>query len=113
MSDSSESNAVKTILSLGEEKMGEVVGQLLANESFVRAMQTAVVSGLSAKRNLDRGLASVLGLVNIPTVDDVDKVRGRLMEVEELMGEIGDRLAGLHDRIEGVEDDEETDDDDA
>ena len=103
----SEQNAVKTILSLGEEGMGEVVRQLLANESFVTAMQKAVVGGIEAKRNIDKGLTSVLGLVNIPTVEDVDKVRGRLAEVEELVAQLTSRLESLSERL-----DEEDDSDD-
>ena len=97
---SSEQTAVKTILSLGEEKMGEVVRQLLANEAFVTAMQKAVVGGLSAKRNLDKGLSGVLGLVNIPTVDDVDKVRNRLTEIEELVAELSTRLEKVNEKLE-------------
>ncbi len=101
----SEQNAVKTILSLGEEGMGEVVRQLLANESFVTAMQKAVVGGIEAKRNIDKGLTSVLGLVNIPTVEDVDKVRGRLAEVEELVAQLTSRLESLSERLDDEEDD--------
>ena len=101
----SEQNAVKTILSLGEEGMGEVVRQLLANESFVTAMQKAVVGGIEAKRNIDKGLTSVLGLVNIPTVEDVDKVRGRLAEVEELVAQLTSRLESLSERLDEEEDD--------
>ncbi len=100
-SDSSDT-AVKTILSLGEEKMGEVVRQLLANEGFVSAMQSAVVGGLSAKRNLDKGLSGVLGLVNIPTVDDVDKVRNRLTEIEELVAELGKRLETVNEKLDSA-----------
>ncbi len=100
----SEQNAVKTILSLGEERMGEVVRQLLANDTFVSAMQNAVVSGIEAKRSLDKGLSSVFGLVNIPTIDDVDKVRTRLAEVEELVGELTSRLEALSDRLDQDDD---------
>jgi hypothetical protein len=96
----SEHNAVKTILSLGEEAMGDVVRQLLASEAFVTAMQKAVVGGISAKRNLDKGLTGVLGLVNIPTVEDVDKVRSRLTEIEELVGELTTRLEAVSEKID-------------
>ncbi len=96
----SEHNAVKTILSLGEEAMADVVKQLLAHDGFVTAMQKAVVGGISAKRNLDKGLTGVLGLVNIPTVDDVDKVRARLTEVEELVGELTTRLEKINDKLD-------------
>lgn len=96
----SDDTAVKTILSLGEDKMGEVVRQLLANEAFVQAMQKAVVGGLSAKRNIDKGLTGVLGLINIPTVDDVDKVRTRLTEIEELVAELTARLGKVATKLE-------------
>lgn len=94
-----EHTAVKTILGLGEEKMGEVVRQLLANEGFVTAMQKAVVGGLSAKRNIDKGITGVLGLVNIPTVEDVDKVRNRLTEIEELVAELATRLEKVNEKL--------------
>ena len=94
-----EHTAVKTILGLGEEKMGEVVRQLLANEGFVTAMQKAVVGGLSAKRNIDKGITGVLGLVNIPTVEDVDKVRNRLTEIEELVAELATRLDKVNEKL--------------
>lgn len=96
----SDETAVKTILSLGEEKMGEVVRQLLANEGFVAAMQKAVVGGLSAKRNFDKGITGVLGLVNIPTVDDVDRLRTRLSEIEELVSQVTARLGEVNDKLE-------------
>ena len=70
-------------------------------------MQKAVVGGIEAKRNIDKGLTSVLGLVNIPTVEDVDKVRGRLAEVEELVAQLTSRLESLSERL-----DEEDDSDD-
>ncbi len=95
-----EHNALKTILSLGEEAMGDVVKQLLANEGFVAAMQKAVVGGISAKRNIDKGLVGVFGLVNIPTVDDVDKVRSRLAEVEELVAELTTRLEKINEKLD-------------
>jgi len=96
----SEHNAVKTILSLGEEAMADVVKQLLAHDGFVTAMQKAVVGGISAKRNIDKGLSGVLGLVNIPTIDDVDKVRVRLIEVEELVAELTTRLEKINDKLD-------------
>jgi hypothetical protein len=93
-------SAVRTILDLGEERMGEVVNLLLANEKFVSAIQGAIASSLEAKRGLDRGLATVLGLVNIPTLDDVAKVKDRLGELEEAMGEIHERIAGLGNKLD-------------
>lgn len=94
-----ENGAVKTILGLGEEKMGEVVNQLLANEAFVSAMQKAIAGSLGAKRSMDKTLSTVLGMVNVPTLEDVDKIRDKMNELEEAMAEIGDRLEKLNDKL--------------
>lgn len=94
-----ENGAVKTILGLGEEKMGEVVNQLLANEAFVAAMQKAIAGSLGAKRSMDKGLSTILGMVNVPTLEDVDKIRDKMNELEEAMGEIGERLEKLNDKL--------------
>lgn len=105
MVDEKHDSAVKTILGLGEEKMGEVVNQLLSNEAFVSAVQRAITSGLGAKRSMDKGVATLLGLVNIPTLEDVEKVRDRMGELEDAMAAIAQRLeklnAALEEREEG------------
>lgn len=93
-------NAVRTILSLGEEKMGEVVNQLLANEVFVQAMQRAITGSIGAKRNLDKGVTTLLSFVNVPTLDDVDRVKEKLDELEETMGEIASRVEKLSGRVD-------------
>lgn len=87
--------AVRTILGLGEERMGEVVNQLLANEVFVQAMQRAISGSIGAKRNLDKGVSTLLSLVNVPTLDDVDRVKEKLDELEETIGEIATRVERL------------------
>ena len=99
MSDKHES-AVKTILGLGEEKMGEVVNQLLANESFVGAVQRAISGGIGAKRSVDKGVATLLGTLNIPTLDDVDKIRDKMNEVEQTLADIGERLEKLNAKLD-------------
>ncbi len=87
--------AVRTILGLSEERMGEVASQLLANDTFVGAVQRAISSTLAAKKNVDQGVTTMLGLVNVPTLHDVDKVRERLSDVEQTLAEIAARLEGL------------------
>lgn len=87
---------VQQMLNLGEERMGEVLNQLLANETFVSAMQSAVSSSLSAKRTFDARIGSVLTAVNVPTLEDVAELKGKLEELEDVMAEIEDRVKGLH-----------------
>jgi hypothetical protein len=95
--------AVKTILGLGEEKMGEVVNQLLANEAFVSAVQKAITGGLSAKRAVDKNLSRVLSIANVPTLDDVDQVKTKLRELEDALQEIGERVRALSEKAEKAE----------
>lgn len=92
-------SAIKTILGLGEEGMSEVARQLLSNELFVSSVQKAITGGLSAKRTLDKGVSTVLGLVNVPTLDDVEKVRDRLVELEEAFAEIAQRVQSIDARL--------------
>lgn len=92
MPDEKHESAVRTILGLGEEKMGEVVNQLLSNEAFVVAVQKAIAGSLGAKRSMDKGMTTLLGLVNIPTLEDVDKIRDKMNELEDSLAEITERL---------------------
>jgi hypothetical protein len=100
MAEEKHDSAVKTILGLGEEKMGEVVNQLLSNEAFVGAVQKAIAGGLGAKRSVDKGVATILGLINVPTLEDIDKVRKKMSEVESSLAEIGERLEKLQTKLE-------------
>jgi pilus assembly protein TadC len=88
-------SAVRTILNLGEEKMSEVIAQLMGNPSFVQSLQKAVTSSLEAKRNVDKGVSSLLSFVNIPSIDDVEKLRKRLQETEDAVAMLNDRLSSL------------------
>jgi peptidoglycan hydrolase CwlO-like protein len=93
-------NAVKTILGLGEEKMGEVVNQLLANEGFVSAVQKAISGSIGAKRSVDKGVSTLLGMINVPTLDDIDKIKEKMNELEETIAEIGERLEKLNGKLD-------------
>ena len=100
MAEGDDVGAVKTILGLGEEKMGEVVNQLLANEAFVTAVQKAITSGLTAKRAVDKNLSRVLSIANVPTLDDVDQVRQKLRELEDSLQEIGERVRAVSEKLD-------------
>ena len=97
---SSESNTLaQNLLALGEERMGEVVGQLLQNEAFVRAIQAAVSSSVAAKRTVDGAMGAMLGAANIPTLEDVAQVEEKVGQLEDMMAEIEDRLKRLRVRL--------------
>lgn len=89
------SNLVSSIVNLGEEKLGELVNLLLANERFVGAVQTTISSGLNAKNTVDKNLERVMSWVNVPTLEDLDQLKGKMDELEEVLSEIGSRVKTL------------------
>ena len=101
-----DSSIVAQLLNLGEERMGEVVNQLLANEAFVGALQNTISRSLAAKRSMDTTVGTVLGAVNVPTLEDVEEVRDKLVELEDVMVEVEDRLKGVVRRVESLGDTE-------
>jgi len=105
--ENEDQTVVQQVLSLGEERMGDVVNQLLANESFVSAMQTAITQGLAAKRSVDSTVGTVLGAVNVPTLDDVDDVRSKLLELEDVLAEVEVRAKRISKRVAGMAETEE------
>ena len=91
--------AIQTILSLGEERLGEVVNQLLSNERFVSAVQSAISGSLNAKRTVDKSITRFFGLINVPTLENVDQVRQKMAEVEEALTEIHERVKLIDEKI--------------
>ena len=89
------SNLVSSIVNLGEEKLGELVNLLLANERFVGAVQTTISSGLNAKNAVDKNVERVMSWVNVPTLEDLDQLKGKMDELEEVLSEIGARVRTL------------------
>lgn len=96
--------AVKVILSLGEEKMSEVVSQLLANDGFVAAIQRTISNSLQAKSTLDASVSKVLGILNVPTLSDIERVRSKINELENAMAQVADRLEELDPKIDALVD---------
>lgn len=100
MSTEQDNGLVKNLLNLGEERMSEVVGQLLANERFVNAMQSAVTQGLTAKRTMDKSVSRIFHFANVPTLEDVEQVREKMQELEDMLGDVLDRVQALDERLE-------------
>ena len=96
--DTEPSNLVSSIVSLGEEKLGELVNLLLANERFVGAVQNTISSGLNAKNTVDKNVERVMSWVNIPTLEDLDQLKGKMDELEEVLFEIGDRVKSMDEK---------------
>jgi hypothetical protein len=83
---------LKRALSVGEERMGRLVTQLLSNERVMHGLQAVVSSALNAKSTFDRGVKTAMQAVNLPTAEDVDDLRRKLAELEALLDGLAARV---------------------
>ena len=58
--------------------MQKLVQELLSNPRFAQMFMTAVQAGLETKGHIDRNIQTVLGLLNLPSRADLDKLRGEI-----------------------------------
>jgi hypothetical protein len=83
---------LKRALVAGEERMGKLVTQLLSNERVMQGVQTVVATALNAKSSLDRGVKTAMQAVNLPTTEDVEDLRRKLSELEEMIDGLTERV---------------------
>lgn len=86
---------VKRVMEAGEAQVDRVVGQLLANERFVGAVQGVVATSLAAKGSLDKSLRGALATMNLPSTADVAELGRRLDRMERVLAELDAKLARL------------------
>lgn len=86
---------VKRILRSGEQQVGRIASQLMANERFVAGLQAVVQRTLSAKGFMDRNLRLVLSAMNLPSTSDVRALHDRLDDLERLVSEIDEKVGNL------------------
>ncbi len=84
--------AVKRALRAGEERVGKLVTGLLSSERVMHGVQAVMTSALTAKSTFDRGVKTALSAVNLPTTEDVEELRHKLVELEALLDGIADKV---------------------
>jgi len=80
-----ENPVFKRMFELGEEQAGKLAQQLLSNEKFVATMQTVVGNSLKAKGMLDKNIRMALAAMNLPSVADVESLKKKLDDLEEII----------------------------
>lgn len=83
---------VQKMMEIGEAQLDRLTTQILGNEKFVSAVQGIVSRSLSAKGTLDRSIRAALATMSLPSVKDIDDLRGRLDELDRSIGEIAAKL---------------------
>ena len=86
---------MKKLVATGEERIGELVQQLMSNEKFVSGVQTILSRGLSAKGAVDKSIRGVLSAMNLPSTADLEKLGEKCDELEKLMGTLEEKVDRL------------------
>jgi polyhydroxyalkanoate synthesis regulator phasin len=86
---------VKKLVETGEERVGKLAQQLLANEKFVQMVQTLVSRSLAAKGTLDGALRSTLSAMNLPSTADVEQLRAKVDDLERLLSSVESKMDAL------------------
>ena len=89
---------MKKLVATGEERVGKLVQQLMANETFVSGVQTLVSRALSAKGTLDKSIKTALSAMNLPSTGDLETLREKLDDLERVLGQMESKVDVLVDQ---------------
>lgn len=84
---------VQKVVAAGEAQLDRLTSQILGNERFVAAVQTAVSRTLAAKGTMDKSIRAVLATMNLPSVQDIDDLRSRLDELDRSISELAAKIS--------------------
>jgi hypothetical protein len=78
-----EDNAIlKRLYGFGEERLARLAEELLANPRFAEAFSRALQSALATKGKMDRNMQTLLGLLNLPSRKDVNRLLTKLEAIQ-------------------------------
>jgi len=63
---------------LTKDKLQRLAEELISNPRFAQVFMTAVQAGLETKGHIDRNMQTVLGLLNLPSRADLNKLATKL-----------------------------------
>jgi polyhydroxyalkanoate synthesis regulator phasin len=86
---------VKRLVETGEERVGKLTQQIMANEKFVSMVQSLVTHSLAAKGTLDSTLRTALSAMNLPSTSDLEQLRGKVDDLEKLLSSVEGKVDTL------------------
>ncbi len=86
---------MKKLVATGEERIGKLVQQLMANEKFVAGVQTIVTRAFSAKGVMDKTVRTALSAMNLPSTGDVEVLKEKIQELEQVLQAVEGKLDQL------------------
>jgi hypothetical protein len=72
----------KRLYELGEEALGRLAADLLANPRVAEALGRAIQTAFAAKLRVDRNIQNVLALLNLPSRADVSRLLTKLEAIQ-------------------------------
>jgi polyhydroxyalkanoate synthesis regulator phasin len=85
----------KRLVATGEERLTKAATDLLSNEKVMGSLQRAIGAALDAKGLVERNVQTVLSTMNIPTASDVQKLEGKLEELEKVFEALSSKISEL------------------
>ena len=73
---------LKRLYDFGEEALARLAQELLSNPRVAEAFTTALQKGFAAKGRIDRNLQTVLGLLNLPSRADFNRLLTKLEAIQ-------------------------------
>ena len=73
---------LKRLYGFGEERLTRLAEELLANPRFAEAFSRALQSAFATKGKMDRNMQTVLGLLNLPSRTDVNRLLTKLEAIQ-------------------------------
>jgi len=83
---------LRRALEVGEERMGHAMGRLLSSDRVTSGLQRVVTSALQARSTFERGVQQALHAANLPSREDVDALKRRLEEIEDMLDGLGRKV---------------------
>jgi hypothetical protein len=83
---------LRKALEAGEERVGKVMGKLLASEGVANGLQTLLNGAAHARETLEKGVSQALHAANLPSKDDVAGLRRKLEELEAMIDGLAERV---------------------
>src|SRR5512136_1208976 len=83
---------LKQARAAGEEQLGRALGQILSPSRASATVQAMLAAAGEARERIDRGLRAALDAAQVPSTRDVDDLKRRLGEMEELLDGLAARL---------------------
>jgi predicted nucleic acid-binding Zn-ribbon protein len=98
MSDDPDPDFVAKLSRQGEEALGKIADQLIANPGINRAISSA----FEAREKAVQAQEAAMGALNIPSAADIERLTRRLRSVSQRLEGIEDALDRIEDRTGGA-----------